>query len=48
MARVWAILIENGRRLFSEVPKKYEEACRKILTEDGYTINSDGTVSKEE
>lgn len=48
MARVWAILIEKGIRTFSGVPKKWQEACKKNLEEDGYTLNEDGTASKEE
>lgn len=47
MARVWAILIENGRRNYNNVPERYKADCKAILTADGYKINKDGTVTKK-
>ena len=46
MARVYANLCEKGVRNFNTVPENLQPAVRLIIEADGYTINPDGTVTK--
>ena len=46
MARVYANLCEKGVRNFFSVPENLQPAVRLIIESDGYTINDDGTVTK--
>ena len=51
MAGYLAGRIEKGRLLYNTVVKKYpdfKEEIDFILASDGYTVNSDGTVTKKE
>ena len=47
MAKVYANLCANGVRNFNDIPESLKDAVRSILKSDGYTINADGTVTKE-
>lgn len=46
MARVYANLCEKGVRNFNTVPANLQPAVRLLIEADGYTINPDGTVTK--
>ena len=46
MARVYANLCEKGVRNFFSVPENLQPAVRLLIEADGYTINPDGTVTK--
>lgn len=46
MARVYANLCEKGVRNFNTVPENLQPAVRLLIEADGYTINPDGTVTK--
>ncbi len=35
-----------GKRTVDSIPASRREAVKKMLIENGYTINEDGTVSK--
>lgn len=35
-----------GKRTVDSIPSSRREAVKEMLTENGYTINDDGTVSK--
>lgn len=50
MAKVYAILIEDGEKNFNtiKVSNEMKEKIRAIIISDGYTINEDGTVTKNE
>lgn len=48
MARVYATSCEKDGKNFFTVPKRLQPQVRKIIEDDGYIINEDGTVYKVE
>ena len=46
MARIYADLCEKGIRNFNTVPANLQPQVRMYIEADGYTINPDGTVTK--
>lgn len=48
MARVYATSCERDGKNFFDVPARIRPQVRKIIEDDGYIINEDGTVTKEE
>lgn len=46
MARIYANLCEKGVRNFNTVPSNLQPEVRRLIEEDGYIINPDGTVTK--
>lgn len=40
-------LVINGKKTINDVPKSIRQQVIDRLTQEGYTINADGTVSKE-
>lgn len=48
MARVYANLCEKGEKNFHNIPAKIQPQVRLLIEADGYVINPDGTVTKEE
>jgi len=48
MARIYATSVERGEKNFYDVPKRLRPQVRKIIEDDGYIINEDGTVTKGE
>lgn len=48
MARVYANLCEKGVRNFNTVPKNLQKDVKKMILDDGYIINPDGTVTLPE
>lgn len=48
MARIYANSCEKGLKNFNDVPKKLKDQVRELIEDDGYIINEDGTVTKEE
>ena len=48
MARIYAVSCERDGKNFFTVPKKLQPQVREIIEADGYVINEDGTVTKEQ
>ena len=48
MAHLYARLIIKGRKNFSDVPEKFKEDTKTWIETDGYTLNEDGTATKNE
>ena len=48
MARIYATSCEKDGKNFNEVPTMLKPQVRKIIEDDGYVINEDGTVTKGE
>lgn len=48
MARVYATSCEKDGKNFFDVPLRLRPAVKKIIEDDGYIINEDGTVTKGE
>lgn len=48
MARIYATACEKQGKNFNEVPTRLQSSVRTIIESDGYTINEDGTVTKNE
>lgn len=48
MAVIYASLIIKGKKTFIEVPDKIKDKVRDELVAQGYTLNDDGTVSKDD
>ena len=47
MIKVYATLIESGRKNLNDVPSSIAKKVRQQIISDGYTINDDATVTKE-
>ena len=47
MARIYATSCEKDGKNFFTVPRKLQEQVRILIEADGYTINPDGSVTKE-
>lgn len=41
-------LVIKGKKLFGDVPEKYQADAREYIEGEGYAINKDGTVTKRE
>lgn len=48
MARIYATACEKQGKNFNTVPARIKDQVRAIIEEDGYTINEDGTVTKNQ
>lgn len=48
MVNFYKRLIIAGLKKYTDVPWLWNEAVQKALTDDGYTLNKDGTVTKAE
>lgn len=48
MAKIYATSCEKDGKNFNTVPDRIEDQVRAIIEADGYTINPDGTVTKED
>lgn len=48
MARIYATSCEKDGKNFNTVPKRIQAQVRAIIEADGYVINEDGTVTKDE
>lgn len=51
IAELWAKRLENPDEKynnFNQVPAKLKDQVRAIIEADGYIINEDGTVTKDE
>lgn len=46
MAKIYAKSCEKDGKNFFTVPEKLQDEVRKIIEEDGYVINKDGTVTR--
>lgn len=46
MARIYADACEKRGKNFNTVPKTIADEVKALIKADGYTINSDGTVTK--
>lgn len=47
MARIYANLCEKGLRNFNNIDPKLQSEVRRLIEEDGYVINEDGTVTRK-
>jgi hypothetical protein len=48
MAKIFATSCEKDGKNFNTVPNRIKDQVRAIIEADGYTINPDGTVTKED
>ena len=48
MARIYATACEKQGKNFNTVPPRIKDQVRTIIEEDGYTINEDGSVTKNQ
>ncbi len=48
MAKIYAASCEKDGKNFNTVPNRIKDQVRAIIEADGYTINPDGTVTKED
>lgn len=48
MARIYATSCEKDGKNFNTVPRRIQPQVRAIIEADGYVINEDGTVTKDE
>lgn len=48
MARIYATSCERDGKNFYDVPARLRPQVKKIIEDDGYVINEDGTVTKKE
>lgn len=48
MVNFYVYRIKSGRKLWTVVPKLWQEDVKAKLIEEGYTLNDDGTVSKQD
>lgn len=46
MIKFYVKRIISGKMLWNEVPNLWNDEVQAALKADGYTLNSDGTVSK--
>ena len=48
MVNFYVYRIKAGRKLWTAVPKLWQDEVNAKLFEEGYTLNEDGTVSKSD
>ena len=48
MVNFYVYRIKSGRKLWTDVPKLWQDEVNAKLLEEGYTLNDDGTVSKSD
>ena len=48
MVNFYVYRIKEGRKLWTAVPKLWQNDVNAKLLEEGYTLNDDGTVSKSD
>ena len=48
MVNFYVYRIKAGRKLWTAVPKLWQDEVNAKLFEEGYTLNDDGTVSKRD
>lgn len=46
MVNFYVYRIKVGKKLWTAVPKLWQDDVKAKLIEEGYTLNDDGTVSK--
>lgn len=44
---IFYLLVINGRKNFNDVPQSIKADVEAMLIQNGYTINADGTVTKQ-
>ena len=47
MVNFYVYRIKAGKKLWTAVPKLWQDDVKAKLIEEGYTLNDDGTVSKQ-
>lgn len=47
MVKFYYTRVIQGKKLWTEIPELWQEDVCNQLIEDGYTLNEDGTVTKE-
>ena len=47
MVNFYVYRIENGMKLWTDVPSLWIDKVKDKLVSDGYTLNDDGTVTNE-
>ena len=48
MVNFYVYRVKNGLKKWTDVPTLWREEVKKELVAQGYVLNEDGTVSKEE
>lgn len=48
MVEYYVYNVEHGYKKWTKVNKLWQEEVKQRVIEDGYTLNDDGTVSKNE
>ena len=48
MVNFYVYRIKSGRKLWTAVPKLWQDEVNAKLLEEDYTLNDDGTVSKSD
>ena len=48
MVRFYYERVINGLKKWNEVPNTWQNKVKEQLIADGYTLNNDGTVTKQE
>ena len=48
MVNFYVYRIKEGRKLWTAVPKLWQDEVKLKLFEEGYILNDDGTVSKSD
>lgn len=48
MVNFYVYRIKNGLKKWTDVPHLWNQKVQDKLIEDGYTLNEDGTVTKNE
>ena len=46
MVKFYVSRVKKGKKLWTAVPKLWQDDVKAKLIEEGYTLNNDGTVSK--
>jgi hypothetical protein len=48
MAKIYYRMVISGMKKWNEIPKTWRAKAIELLENDGYTLNDDGTVTKDE
>lgn len=47
MVRFYVSRVKHGKKLWTKIRDLWQEDVKEKLIEEGYTLNDDGTVSKQ-
>ena len=47
MVAFYVLRVENGVKKWTDVPKLWQSKVKDALVAEGYTLNEDGTVNRE-